>query len=262
MLTLRTNDCDLHYTDEGPKDGAAVVFANSLGTDLRLWDAVLPHLSRGLRLIRYDKRGHGLSEAPAGPYQIEQLAEDAAGLIRGLGLRDVVFVGLSIGGLIAQSLALRHRDLLRGIVISNSAAKIGDPSMWEARIKAIDEGGIGAISATTMERWFSPAFRATPALGPWQRMMERQPQEGYIACCRAIADADFRDALGGLDLPVQLIGGALDGATPPELVRETAALIPGAEYAQIEGAAHLPCVEAPGEYAAILNAFLRRLDHV
>ena len=262
MLNIHVNECDFHMADQGPRDGAAVVFANSLGTDLRLWDALIPHLPGGLRLIRYDMRGHGLSETTPGPYSIELLADDAAGLIRALELRDVVFIGLSIGGLVGQSLALRHGDLLRGLVISNSAAKIGDAEMWNARIAAIREGSIAAISGATMERWFSPAFRATPALGPWQRMMERQPQEGYTACCAAIAAADLRDDLPALRLPVQVIGGGLDGSTPPDLVRATAALIAGADYAEIAGAAHLPCVEAPADYAAILARFFERIGHV
>ncbi|MDO5656738.1 MAG: 3-oxoadipate enol-lactonase [Paracoccus sp. (in: a-proteobacteria)] len=260
MRNISANGCDLHYADQG--EGPALVFANSLGTDLRLWDALIPHLPGGLRLVRYDKRGHGLSEATPGPYSIDQLADDAAALIRALGLRDVVFVGLSIGGLIGQALALRHPDLLAGLVISNSAAKIGDAAMWNARVEAIRQGGIASISAPTMERWFSPDFRATPALGPWQRMMERQPVEGYIACCQAIADADLREQVGAIDLPVQVIGGSLDGATPPDLVRETARLIPGANYAEIKGAAHLPFVEASAEYAAILGDFLERIGHV
>ncbi|MDO5705720.1 MAG: 3-oxoadipate enol-lactonase, partial [Paracoccus sp. (in: a-proteobacteria)] len=151
---------------------------------------------------------------------------------------------------------------LRGLVISNSAAKIGDADMWNARVQTIRDGGIGAIAAPTMERWFSPAFRATAELGLWQRMLERQPVEGYIACCQAIATADYRDRIGALSLPVQVIGGTLDGSTPPDLVRATAALIPGAHYDEIEGAAHLPCVEDPARYGAILNAFLKRIGHV
>lgn len=261
METTRVNGVELLYADQGPKDGPAVMFANSLGTDFRLWDDLLPHLPVGLRLIRYDKRGHGLSEETPGPYSIEQLADDAAGLIRYLGLRDVVFVGLSIGGLIGQSLAARHGDLLRGLVISNSAAKIGDAEMWQARIAAIRAEGLASIGAVTMERWFSPAFRTSGAADPWQRMLERQPLDGYAACCEAIAAADLRQAITGLRLPVQLIAGSRDGSTPPEIVRATADLIPGARYDVIEGAGHLPCVEAPAPYAAILNRFLKETGH-
>lgn len=262
MLTARVNEVDLHYADQGPKDGPALVFGNSLGTDLRVWDELLPHLPAGLRILRYDKRGHGLSEETPGPYGIDQLADDAAGLIRHLGLARVVFVGLSIGGLIGQAMAARHSDLLAGLVISNSAAKIGEASMWRDRIAAIREGGLASIGEATMERWFSPAFRASGAAAPWQRMLERQPLDGYAACCEAIAAADLRDSTAALRLPVRLIAGSLDGATPPAIVEATAGLIAGARLDLIEGAGHIPCVETPGAYARILVDFLKETGHV
>ncbi|WCR11188.1 3-oxoadipate enol-lactonase [Paracoccus stylophorae] len=262
MLNARVNDVDLHYADQGPVDGPAVVFSNSLGTDFRVWDPLLPHLPDGLRILRHDKRGHGLSQETPGPYSIEQMADDAAGLIRHVGLSRVVFVGLSIGGLIGQSLAARHPDLLAGLVISNSAARIGDAAMWNDRIAAIRADGLASIAAPTMERWFSPAFRDSGAAAPWQRMLERQPLEGYVACCAALASADLRDATAQLDLPVQLIAGALDGSTPSDLVRDTADLIADARFDVIDGAGHIPCVEAPGAYAAILTRFLKEIGHV
>lgn len=255
------NGIDLHYADQGPRDGLPVMFANSLGTDFRVWDELRPHLPAGLRLIRYDKRGHGLSEETPGPYSVDLLADDAAGLIRHLGLGKVVFVGLSIGGLIGQSLAARHGDLVAGLVISNSAAKIGDAGMWRERIAAIRENGLASIGEATMERWFSPAFRDGRE-APWRRMLERQPVGGYIACCEAIAAADLRSGAGALRLPVRLIAGSEDGATPLEVVRATADLIPGARMDVIEGAGHIPCVESPADYAAILTRFLKEIGHV
>lgn len=262
MHTIQANGADLHVALSGPEQGPAVMFSNSLGTDLRVWDELIPHLPQGLRLVRYDKRGHGLSEETPGPYSIETLADDAAALIEALGLKKVVFVGLSIGGLIGQSLAARRPDLLAGLVISNSAAKIGDAAMWGARIEAIRRNGLGSIAEPTMERWFSPAFRATPELAAWQAMLERQPVEGYVACCAAIAGADLRDSTAGLALPVQLIAGSADGSTPPELVQATAGLIADARFEVIDGAGHLPCVEAPADYARILTRFLTEIGHV
>src|SRR5690606_8350855 len=191
MQTIQANGAELHVAVSGPDTGPAVVFANSLGTDLRVWDALIPHLAPGLRLVRYDKRGHGLSEETPGPYSIETLADDAAALIAALGLGRVVFVGLSIGGLIGLSLAARHPGLLAGLVVSNSAARIGDAAMWNARIAAIRKDGLASIAAPTMERWFSPAFRAAGHDAVWARMLSRQPQGGYVACCQAIAGADL-----------------------------------------------------------------------
>lgn len=262
MRTIQANGAELHVALSGPDQGPAVVFSNSLGTDLRIWDDLIPHLPQGLRLVRYDKRGHGLSQETPGPYSIGMLADDAAGLIEALGLGRVVFVGLSIGGLIGQSLAARRPELLAGLVISNSAAKIGDAAMWGARIEAIRHNGLASIAAPTMERWFSPAFRAEDRDGPWRRMLARQPQEGYIACCQAIAGADLTDAARGLDLPVQVIAGGHDGSTPPDLVRATADLIPGARLDVIEDAAHIPCVETPKAHAAILTRFMKEIGHV
>ncbi|MBV0892641.1 3-oxoadipate enol-lactonase [Paracoccus sp. Z118] len=262
MRTIQANGADLHVALSGPEGGPAVMFSNSLGTDLRVWDDLIPHLPPGLRLLRYDKRGHGLSEETPGPYSIETLADDAAALIAALGLGRVVFVGLSIGGLIGQSLAARHPDLLAGLVISNSAAKIGDAAMWGDRIAAIHANGLASIAEVTMERWFSPAFRAEGRDAPWRRMLARQPQEGYIACCEAIAGADLTGAAADLRLPVQVIAGARDGSTPPDLVRATAGLIRGARFDVIEEAAHIPCVEAPAAHAAILSRFMKEVGHV
>lgn len=251
----------LHVADEGPRDAPAVIFANSLGTDFRLWDAILPHLPPGLRIVRADKRGHGLSET-TGPVTVDDLADDVAGIIAALELDRPVYVGLSIGGLIGQSLALRHADAIGGLVLSNTAAKIGDSSIWTDRIAAIEAGGIGVIAEPTMERWFSPAFRATPDCGAWKLMLERQDQAGYLACCQAIADADFRERLGAIDGPVLCIGGSLDGATPPDAMRDLSDRIKSARLEIIEGVGHLPCVEAPEVYAELLTGHLRDIGHI
>ncbi|NEY89962.1 3-oxoadipate enol-lactonase [Tabrizicola oligotrophica] len=245
----------MHYRLDGAATGKTVVFANSLGTDLRLWDALVPLLPKDLRLVRYDKRGHGLSDL-GGPVSAADLADDAAALIDHLG-GPVVFVGLSIGGLIAQALAARRPDLLHAVVISNSAAKLGTPDSWRARIDAVRAHGLASIADAVMERWFAPAFRNSPAVIPWRNMMIRTPAEGYIAACGALAAADQTEATRALRLPALVIAGAEDGSTPPDLVRATAALIPGAEFHVIPGTGHLPCVENPAAYAAILTPFLK-----
>ncbi|TXI01333.1 MAG: alpha/beta fold hydrolase, partial [Pseudorhodobacter sp.] len=152
----------MHYQTDGAASGPTVVFANSLGTDLRLWDALLPHLPTGFRYVRYDKRGHGLSDL-GGAVTAADLADDAAALIAHLG-GPVTFVGLSIGGLIAQALAANHPGLVKAIVISNSAAKLGTAETWQARIDAIRTGGLVSIADAVMERWFAPAFRTSPAV--------------------------------------------------------------------------------------------------
>lgn len=246
----------MHYRDDGPRDRPALLFANSLGTDLRLWDALLPLLPAGLRLIRYDKPGHGLS-ADGGAVTIASLAADAAALIEATAARPVIFIGLSIGGMIGQALAAARPDLVRALVLSNTAARIGTAEGWAARIAAVEAGGIAAITEAVMERWFTPALRATPGLAPWRTMLARTPAAGYAAACAAIAAADLTATTRALRLPALVIAGAEDGATPPDLVRATADLIAGAAFHLIPGAGHLSCVEKPTPYAAILNQFLK-----
>jgi len=258
MQMIELDDVTLHVRIDGDPSGAPVVFANSLGTDLRLWDQVLPLLPQGLKFIRYDKRGHGLSSAPPAPYSMGALVGDAEKLLDHLGVQGCIFVGLSIGGMIAQGLAVKRLDQIRAIVLSNTAARIGTRAMWEGRIAAVTQGGIEALAPAILERWFSDGFRATPECLAWRNMLTRQPVQGYAGCSAAIAGSDFMTTTSGLRLPTLGIAGSEDGSTPPDLVRETCDLIPGAEFHLIRGAGHLPCVENPREYARILSGFLNR----
>lgn len=262
MKVLDLGDVRLHYRVDGPADGPPVVFANSLGTDMRLWDPILPLLPKGLRLIRFDKRGHGLSTCPPAPYTMGALITDTEQLLDHLQVRDCVFVGLSIGGMIAQGLAVKRLDLIRAMVLSNTAAKIGTPDMWSERIEGVRQGGIEALADAVMERWFSKDFRATPELELWRNMLTRQEDEGYMGCSAAISGTDFYTTTATLRLPTLGIAGAEDGSTPPDLVRETTDLIPGSQCHVIRKAGHLPCVEQPEEYAGLLTQFLRDIGHV
>jgi 3-oxoadipate enol-lactonase len=262
MNVLKLDDVALHYRVDGDPKGAPVVFANSLGTDLRLWDPVLPHLPDGLRIIRYDKRGHGLSSCPDAPYSMGALIHDAEMLLDHLEVRDCVFVGLSIGGMIAQGLAVKRLDQIRALVLSNTAAKIGNTDMWRDRINAVRDGGIETLADAVMERWFSKDFRAKPELELWRNMLTRQPDQGYMGCSAAISGTDFFTTTASLRLPALGIAGAEDGSTPPDLVRETLALIPGSSFHLIRRAGHLPCVEQPAEFAQVLTDFLRKVAHV
>jgi len=261
MTIARLNDLNIHYRIDGAPDGPPVVFANSLGTDLRLWDGVLPLLPKSLKIIRYDKRGHGLSDAPPAPYAMGALVGDAERLLDHLDIRDCVFVGLSIGGMIAQGLAVKRLDQIRAMVLSNTGARIGTPQMWDDRIKAVEQGGLEALADAVMERWFSRAFRATPDLAQWRHMLTRTPVQGYIGCSNAISGTDFKATTATLTLPTLAIAGSEDGSTPPDLVRETAELVRGARFHLIRGAGHLPCVEKPGEFAETLADFLTDIGH-
>lgn len=255
-------DVQLHFREDGDPSGAPIVFANSLGCDLRMWDALLPLLPEGLRIIRYDTRGHGLSSCPPDPYSMGALIGDAERLLDLLDVRDCVFVGLSIGGMIAQGLAMKRLDQIRGLVLSNTATKIGTKEMWADRIAGIRAGGIEAVADATMERWFAKRYRETPDMQLWRNMLTRQPLEGYIGCASAISGTDFYTTTAALTLPTLGIAGSEDGSTPPDLVRETVELIKGSYFQIIRGTGHLPCVEKPDAYAEALSKFLKEISHV
>ena len=261
MKIADLGDVRLHYRIDGPEDGAPVVFANSLGTDMRLWDPILPLLPKGLKFIRFDKRGHGLSTCPAAPYSMGALVSDTEKLLDLLGVKDCLFVGLSIGGMIAQGLAVKRLDLIRAMVLSNTGAKIGTTEIWDQRIAGVRSGGIEGLADAVMERWFSKDFRAKPELELWRNMLTRQEDEGYIGCSAAISGTDFFTTTASLRLPTLGIAGAEDGATPPDLVRETVGLIPGSGFHLIRKAGHLPCVEQPEEYARVLTEFITKVGH-
>ena len=262
MQLVKNGQVMLHYRQDGDRSGPPLVFANSLGTDLRLWDEVVARLPRELHIIRYDKRGHGLSSCPKAPYSMGSLIADAETLLDHLKIVDCVFVGLSIGGMIAQGLAAKRPDLIGAMVLSNTGAKIGTRAMWDERIAAVRAGGISSLAPSIMQRWFSKSFRATPQLELWENMLVRQPDEGYIGCSDAIAGTDFFSTTSALGVPTLGIAGSEDGSTPPDLVRETVNLIEGSGFHLIKGAGHLPCVENPEEYARVLHQFLCDTGHI
>jgi len=259
MKAVTLNSRVMHFRDDGPIGGPVLMFSNSLGTDLRIWDdlvALLPEF----RCIRYDKRGHGLSECPAPPYYMGDLVADAGALLDHLGLREVVFVGLSIGGLIGQGLAAERPDLVKALVLADTAAKIGSPDLWHTRVEAIKESGLEGMGDDVMERWFSRGFLSgrKEELAVWRAMLTRTPEDGYIGCAMAIAETDLLESTSRLTLPAMAIVGRDDKATPPDLVRETADLIEGAEFHIISKAGHLPCVEQPQAVAELLRNFLTK----
>jgi len=258
MQAMVVGGVTLHFRDEGPQHAPALVFSNSLGTDFRIWDRLLPLLPAGWRVIRYDTRGHGLSEAPARAWSMDDLGDDLAGLLDGLGVRGAVVCGLSIGGMIAQTLAARRPDLARALILCDTAAKIGDTASWNARIAAVERDGIAAIAGPVLQRWFSARFheRRVEELALWREMLTRTPVAGYVGCAAAIRDADLTGATARLRLPTLAVAGDEDGATPPALVEATARSIPGARFSVIDGAGHLPCIEQPAALAALIADFL------
>ena len=252
----------LHVDVSGPKNGPPIVFAGSLGSSLEMWGPMLAFLPEGLRIVRYDMRGHGQSDVPDGPYTMGQLVSDAEAVCDALDVRDAMFVGLSVGGMVAQGLAVKRPDLIRALVLSNTAAKIGNSKLWQDRIADVDAKGMSAIADAVMQRWFGRDFYGSTAMAPWLDMLMQTPNQGYMGVCAAIAGTDFYTPTSGLRVPTLGIAGSDDGATPPDLVRESVDLIPGSQFVVMRRVGHLPCVEDPEGYAGHLTAFMRNTGHI
>ncbi|MAU53005.1 MAG: 3-oxoadipate enol-lactonase [Roseovarius sp.] len=263
MPHLALDDVTLHYLDEGEPSGAPLVLAHALGTGAHLWDSLLPLLPEGLRVIRYDARGHGRSSTPPAPYSMGALIRDAERLMDHLRLRDAMFLGLSIGGMVAQGLAVKRPDLIRALVLSNTGAKIGTPEIWAERIAtARRPGGMAELARASCERWFPRAYVAAGHHLPWHDRLCAHDPEGYAGCAAAIAGTDFHTTTAGLRLPTLGIAGSEDGSTPPDLVRETVDLIPGSQFRLLRGTGHVPPVDAAPAYAACLGEFLTATGHI
>lgn len=258
MQSASINGVNIHYADEGDSSLPAMVFANSLGTDLRIWDDVASQLAGKWRTIRYDKRGHGLSDVPAAPYSIADHVRDLSGLLDHLGITQAVMVGVSVGGLIGMGLASGSPGLVRALVICDSMPRIGPPSMWDERMAAVRKGGIAALSDGVMERWFPPKFRKDPNSGfsAYRNMLLRTSAEGYIGTCAALRDADYTDEARLLRMPVMFLVGSNDGATTPEAVRAAHEIVSGSRFEIIDGPGHLPGIEAPQKTAQLIAQFL------
>jgi len=262
MLACRTREVVLHYTFNeppgGPEDAPVMVLANSLGSDLRIWDRVVAQLAGQFRFLRYDKRGHGLSETTPAPYLMDDHIGDLIGLLDALDIKEAIVGGVSVGGMIAQGLAARQPKRVRGLVLCDTAHRIGDEALWDQRIRAIQEGGIAALADAILERWFTADFRKHRAdeLALWRHMLVRTPVDGYTGTCAAIRDTDLGPETAKIDVPTLVVCGAEDGATPPDLVREMAALIPKARFNLIESAAHLPCIETPEILSGMIAGFV------
>lgn len=247
----------INYRLDGADHLPLIVFSNSLGTDARIWSAVTSLLGNQYRFLLYDQRGHGLSTCQGGD-RMEDHVNDLIQLLDGLGLQQVYICGLSVGGMIAQGVAGKRPDLVKALILCATAHRIGTPDMWNQRIKAISSNGMETVCDSVLERWFTPRFRwQHPAeFSLWKSMLTRTPLQGYISTCAAIRDADNTEICRALAVPTLCVAGDSDGATPPELVRALADLIPGAQFESIADSGHLPCIEQPAALASLIDKFI------
>jgi 3-oxoadipate enol-lactonase len=250
----------LNWVKEG--QGPTVVLSHGLGCTFGMWDEVVALLKTDYTLLRYDHRGHGKSEVPAGPYTMEMLADDAAGLIAAQAAGPVHFVGLSMGGMTAQALAANHPQCVKSIIIANSSSWYDDAAqaLWQARMATVRARGVAAIADGALPRWFTATFLADAAgagrIARTRVELENTDSAGYVASCEAIAGMDLRASNARISCPTLVIAGAKDEATPPALSEKMVASIPGAQLRSID-AAHLSAVERPEAFAALVRDFLK-----
>lgn len=233
----------------GPATGAPIVFSNSLGMTHRMWDAVTAILAEQHRCIRYDTRGHGASSHDGTPFEIEDLAEDVIDLLDSLDLERVHFVGLSLGGMTGQALALRHPDRLTGMTLIATSACMPPRESWEARAALVRGKGMQSIVPATLERWFTPAFQSSAAAGAAADTLRSIDPRGYAACCEAIGRMDFSPVLGGIRTATTVIAGVEDPATPMPMLRELHGAVTGSRFVEISPGSHLVAIEQPGRVA-------------
>ena len=240
-------------------EGPVLMLSNSLGTDFSMWDPQMEELQQRFRILRYDTRGHGKSSVTHGDYTIDQLGRDVLGLLDSLRLNRVHFCGLSMGGAIGIWLGIHAPNRLHRLVISNSAARIGTPEGWNARIATVRKDGMKPVAAAVVERWFTPEFRASSGeqVARMQNMLENSPPEGYASCCAAIRDMDQREEIARIKIPTLVIYGGRDPVIPIPDAEFLAERITGAEKLNLP-AAHLSNIEQAGAFTEAVGNFLAR----
>ncbi|MGE0231377.1 MAG: 3-oxoadipate enol-lactonase [Flavobacteriaceae bacterium] len=256
---IRNKDVVLHVGRTPRGGGRPIVFINSLGTDGRIWNAVAERLGAQFACHTYDKRGHGLSDAPPAPYRLEEHASDLGAVLDHFRLEKPILCGLSVGGMIAQLFTARHPERVGALILSNTAHIIGPPDIWHERIAAVRANGIESLADGVMQRWFSPGYRAEcpTELRGWRNMLVRTPVEGYVGTAAAIAAEDLTESTRGIRAPTLCIAGSEDGSTPPALMRQLHALIGRAKFELIDGVGHIPCVERPDRVADLIATFIK-----
>ena len=262
MPLIAANGTELFYELAGPEGAPVVVFSNSIGTTLEMWDAQAWALSGRFRVLRYDTRGHGRSRVVDVPATIETLADDMAGLMDGLGIAQAHVVGLSLGGMTAQCIAARYPARVRGLVLMATSAYL--QAGWAERAAMVRAEGMAALAEVSITRWFTPGFVAAHAevVARQRGIFEEIDRVGYAVCCGVIGAMDLRASNATILAPTLIIAGACDPATPPCMSEEIRGRIPGAELVVLPRAAHLLNIEQAGATNRHLLGFLDRLDPV
>lgn len=259
--TLTTDDgVRLHTRVDGPSDAPPLLLCNSLGTDLTSWDPQLERWRSGRRVLRFDQRGHGASQAPPPPYGLDRLGRDALAVLDGCDAERADVCGISLGGLVALWLAATAPDRVRRLVLADTGLRIGTEHAWRQRAEVVRAGGMEAVTDLVLARFFSDTFRGSrdPALDRVARMLQQAPVDGYVGSCEALATADLTAAAADVRAPTLVIVGTADEATPLDDARRLHAALPDAELVELEGAGHLANLERPVAFADAVAAHLDR----
>ncbi len=258
-MKVTVNGIGLNCEIEGSEGKPWLTFSNSLATNLHMWDAQVEPLKADFHILRYDKRGHGGSDAPDGPYTFDMLIGDVIGLWDALGIEKSHFVGLSIGGMTAMGLGIDHPDRLLSLVIANSRADMppADADAWNGRVALAEDKGMDALAGVTVERWCSKPFfeSGSPVLEKLRAMVAGTSVTGYVGCARALQTLAFEPRLGEITTRTLFIAGADDIGTPADNMRRIAAMIPGTETVALSPAGHISSMEKPEEFNAALKRF-------
>ncbi len=258
MPDIKVDDgCTIHAEIEGPERAPVLMLSNSLGTNLHMWDEQVTPFTRHFRLLRYDRRGHGRSSVPIGPYSMERLGRDVLAVLDGLRIEKIDWCGLSMGGMVGEWLGANAPTRVKKLILSNTACYFPDKAMWDGRIKMVREKGLAGMVDANMERWFTKEFRerAPQAMQKMRDMFVATNIEGYIGCGEAIRDMDHRPLLAKINAPTLVIAGKRDPATPLEGNEYIRQHIPGAKIAVLD-AAHIANMEQPELYAETVLGFL------
>jgi 3-oxoadipate enol-lactonase len=257
MPMIQVDGCRLNVEIEGRPQAPTLMLSNSLGTDLRMWDPQMQAFAERFRVIRYDRRGHGKSDVPPGPYTMERLGRDVLGVLDSLGLETIDWCGLSMGGMVGQWLGANAPERVRRLVLANTACYYPAKDAWNERIAAVHESGLAPVLDSMMARWFTPGFiaREPATIARMKEMMLATPVAGYIANSEAVRDMDHREILPRITVPTLLIAGRQDVATPLEGMEYIRARIPGAALVVLD-AGHISNVEQANDFTAAVLDFL------
>ena len=259
MPVIESRGFPLHVEVAGRQNAPVLMLSNSLCTDLRMWDDQIPAFTEQFRVVRYDRRGHGRSGVPEGPYSVDDFGRDALAIMDGLGLGRVNWCGLSMGGMVGQWLGANAPERIDKLVMSNTHSYYADKAVWDQRMKLAHENGMAAAAGPAMERWFTEEARERrpDKVALIQRMFAETSLDGYLACCTAIRNMDMRPTHPRIKAPTLVIVGRQDPATPPAAGEEVARRIAGATLATID-ASHLSNIGQPKAYADLVLNFLMR----